>query len=98
MSTQQKRKQMPKPVSIPSSSQKSQGIITGAGGQADELAHMIEHENQRLRTKNQQIRDQFLQKNQYIDAEKQKFLEKIKKLREMRDNVMQAYENKTMQA
>ena len=49
MSAQPKRKQMPKPVSIPSS---SQGIITGAGGQADELAHMIEHENQRLRTKN----------------------------------------------
>ena len=39
---------------ISNSSQKqNSGIITGAGGQADELAHMIENENQRLREKNQ---------------------------------------------
>ena len=36
---------------------KSQGIITGAGGQADQLCHMIENENQRLLTKKQQITD-----------------------------------------
>ena len=28
-----------------------QPLITGAGGQADQLAEMIEHENQRLRSK-----------------------------------------------
>lgn len=29
------------------------GIVTGAGVHADQLAQMIEHENQRLRAKNQ---------------------------------------------
>jgi hypothetical protein len=74
------------------------GIITGAGGQADELAHMIEHENARLRAQHQQMRGQLLQQQQQMEAEKQKQMEKIRKLKELRDHEMDKYHRRLKQS
>lgn len=74
------------------------GIITGAGGQADELAHMIEHENARLRAQHQQMREQLLQQQQQMEAEKQKHAEKIRKLKEQRDQEMDKYHRRLKQS
>jgi hypothetical protein len=59
---------------------------------------MIEHENARLRAKHQQMREQLLQQQQQIEAEKQKHLEKIRKLKDLRDQEMDKYHRRLQQS
>lgn len=59
---------------------------------------MIEHENARLRAQHQQMRTQLLQQQQQIEAERQKHMEKIRKLKELRDHEMDKYHRRLKQS
>jgi len=59
---------------------------------------MIEHENARLRAKHQQMKEQLVQQQQQMDAEKQKHMEKIRKLKELRDHEMDKYHRRLKQS
>ena len=59
---------------------------------------MIEHENARLRAQHQQMREQLVQQQQQMEAEKQKHAEKIRKLREQRDQEMDKYHRRLKQS
>jgi hypothetical protein len=72
-----------------------QPLITGAGGQADQLAEMIEQENQRLRSKQAEMKEQLRQKQAYVALERQRYLQKISRLQAMRDEVMQRFMQKS---
>lgn len=60
----------------------------GGGGddtRADALAQMIEQENQKLRLKNEKVKEQLKTKQIYVDGERQRYMEKIRQLKERRD-------------
>ena len=52
---------------------------------------MIEHENQTLRIKNDEIKQQLAQKKANMIQEQQTYLAKIARLQKMRDEVMDRY-------
>ena len=68
----------------------------GEDARADALAQMIEQENQKLRIKDEKVKEQLQAKKQYIESENQKYQEKIKQLKELRDQLMESYEAKML--
>lgn len=75
--------QAPKQILNPKAS-----TVSHDGGAGD-LAQQIEHENQKLRDKNMKIKQQLAAKQQQMQNEKMRYAEKIRRLREKRDLLME---------
>ena len=63
---------------------------------ADQLAHMIEHEFNRLETKHKEISTQLEQKQTQVAKDRKRYMLKIERLKKLRDDAMEKYEAKVI--